>query len=115
MHILSYRLFQLFFFFPPCLKDMPQILCWVFPFCLPEPLAIWFYSSLALREFLLQAGGTASLASGLLLGWPLIVSKRSECRRWVRVECLFSSSLLSSFQQVGFISPPKDTVPVEIM
>lgn len=94
---------------------MPQTLRWVFPFCLPEPLAIWFYSSLALREFLLQAGGTASLASGLLLGWPLIVSKRSECRRWVRVECLFSSSLLSSFQQVGFISPPKDTVPVEIM
>lgn len=116
MHILSYNLFQLFFVLP-CMKDMLQIICWIFS------LFFFFQSHLLCHSTLLLPWETYSHILGkhiplsLAYGWvwPLTDSKRSEDRRWVGVKCEFSSLLSSSFPQIGYISTSKGTIPVEIM
>lgn len=116
MHILSYNLFQLFFssLYERHATNYLLDIFLIFFFLL-EPLTMLFYPSLALRDLLIQAGQTDSFFSGLWLDLALTDSKRSENRRWVGVKCEFSSSLSSSFPQIGCISTSKGTIPVEIM
>ena len=109
IHIMSCNWLQLFWL---CLKSVPPILCRVFSFCLPEPLAMWLYPSLVLRGWLAQAGLTDPLPLPYGWVWPL---KRSEYRRWVRMICLCPCSVPSRFPQVSCISFLEDIVSLGIM
>lgn len=89
----------------PSLKDMSQILCWTFSFCLPGSLAIWLYPCLPWETYSYRLGQQVPLP--LAYGWvgTFTGSKRSKYRRWVRRgKCLFPSPFLPDFHRlVAFV------------